>query len=449
MSYPGEIKSNRDFSSEYRILLEKYKKNDRYLEVDFRKLVNFNSSIDRYTHLIHPYPAKLLANIPYFFINNSNFTTSNSTVLDPFCGSGTVLLESILSGRNAFGADSNPLARLIAGSKVHNLNPEKLRIILSEITKKIPNSTKSDAPQNLLNWDRWYTKATQHKLGVIGNLIRSITSSNEVVSFFNVCLSVTAKKTSFCDPTVSVPVRINPKRFKNIKRRASAESHLKKIENINAYDVFETTCLANISRVEKLFQAKGKGRILGICDDSRSLNIVKDNQVDLIITSPPYAGAQKYIRSSSLSLGWLNLCPDEKLRNLEKLNIGREHYNKHEYISPAFSPSKLAFSTLERVRKKNPLRSHIAANYLLEMQKALRECYRVLKPQGKMILVVGNNLVCGEEFETRKYLEEICMEIGFSTEMILKDEIHSRGLMTKRNKTASVITCEWVIILRK
>ena len=113
------------------------------------------------------------------------------------------------------------------------------------------------------------------------------------------------------------------------------------------------------------------------------------------------------------------------------------------------SPSKLAIATLERVREKNALRFHIAANYLIEMQEALKEAYRVLKSKGKMVLVIGNNLVCGEEFETRKYLEEICTEIGFSTEIILKDEIHSRGLMTKRNKTASVISCEWIIILRK
>ena len=34
-------------------------------------------------------------------------------MLDPFCGAGTVLLEALLSGKSAIGADANPIARLI------------------------------------------------------------------------------------------------------------------------------------------------------------------------------------------------------------------------------------------------------------------------------------------------------------------------------------------------
>ena len=37
-------------------------------------------------------------------------TRKKQTVLDPFCGTGTVLLEAVLSGRTALGADANPLA---------------------------------------------------------------------------------------------------------------------------------------------------------------------------------------------------------------------------------------------------------------------------------------------------------------------------------------------------
>ena len=106
--------------------IEDFSINQKPIEVSFRKLLPEIKNIDRYTHLIHAYPAKLLVHIPYFFLNNSVFSKKNDTVLDPFNGSGTVLLESILSNRNAFGADANPLARLIAEVKVSKLDTEEL-----------------------------------------------------------------------------------------------------------------------------------------------------------------------------------------------------------------------------------------------------------------------------------------------------------------------------------
>jgi ubiquinone/menaquinone biosynthesis C-methylase UbiE len=101
------------------------------------------------------------------------------------------------------------------------------------------------------------------------------------------------------------------------------------------------------------------------------------------------------------------------------------------------------------VFKTNPVRAAISANYLLEMTEALAEAFRVLRPGGHMVLVVGNNEVCGEEFRTATYMQEICLRIGFALKLALIDTIKSRGLMTKRNKTASMITREWVLLLEK
>src|SRR5438552_14543498 len=78
------------------------------VKVDFRKLVGVGSGVDRFTHLIHPYPAKLLLNIPQFFLNCSRLGGPGQVVYDPFCGSGTVLLEGLVSGWKILGSDSNP-----------------------------------------------------------------------------------------------------------------------------------------------------------------------------------------------------------------------------------------------------------------------------------------------------------------------------------------------------
>src|SRR5208283_4733824 len=86
--------------------------------VDFRALVAGVVKPDRYTHLLHPYPAKLLPQIPYSFLRSSLVSGGlPQTIVDPFCGSGTVLLEAALFGHRAIGADTNPLARLVSKVK--------------------------------------------------------------------------------------------------------------------------------------------------------------------------------------------------------------------------------------------------------------------------------------------------------------------------------------------
>src|SRR5437763_1215443 len=98
-------------------LLRQFKANRRTIPVSLRGRPRVLNNPHRYRHLIHPFPVKLLVHIPYFFLANSIVSYPGDTVLDPFCGSGTVLLEALLADRCAIGADVNPLARLISKVK--------------------------------------------------------------------------------------------------------------------------------------------------------------------------------------------------------------------------------------------------------------------------------------------------------------------------------------------
>ena len=99
----------------------------------------------------------MLVHIPYFFINNNIFSKKGDYVLDPFNGSGTVLLESLLSKRNAFGADANPLARLIAEVKVTKLDTKLLHNSINKIVAKAKKIKKSKIP-DVINCDYWFSK---------------------------------------------------------------------------------------------------------------------------------------------------------------------------------------------------------------------------------------------------------------------------------------------------
>src|SRR5437660_502917 len=65
---------------------------------------------------LHPYPAKFVAELPRALLNVLPIPTG-AAVLDPFCGSGTTLVECQRCGVPSFGIDLNPIACLMARVK--------------------------------------------------------------------------------------------------------------------------------------------------------------------------------------------------------------------------------------------------------------------------------------------------------------------------------------------
>ncbi|MHC3129555.1 MAG: hypothetical protein IBV52_05705 [Candidatus Bathyarchaeota archaeon] len=113
-------------------LCDRFKGNP--LDLNFKQVVltylNEKRS-DYLTHYIHSYPAKMFAYIPTFFFSISDLCPPNGIVLDPFCGSGTAPLESLINPlhkRNIFAVELNPLGRLITKVKTTPLKNEELEI---------------------------------------------------------------------------------------------------------------------------------------------------------------------------------------------------------------------------------------------------------------------------------------------------------------------------------
>lgn len=313
-------------------LISKYSETKKPIAISFRDLFSNMNRIDRYTHLIHSYPAKLLAHIPYFFLNNAYFSEEMDTILDPFCGTGTVLLEANLAGRNALGADANPLARLIASVKTKKLDDSRLTEILKTIIHRSKLFRKVEYP-NVVNRDFWFSSNTQFQLAKIRRAISEL-PNDDYKAFFEICFSNCIKKVSYADPRIAVPVKLNPDRFeKHGEYYNKVKKRLFELETIDVILKFNSVCIENILRVKKLSCISTEISTKIISDNACALTaslgdstILEDGLVDMILTSPPYAGAQKYIRSSSLNLGWLGLTENESLKTLDKKSIGRENY---------------------------------------------------------------------------------------------------------------------------
>ena len=423
-------------------------------KVDFRELVTCFKYGERATHSIHPYPAKLLPHIPHFFVSHPDLSPVGGTVGDPFGGSGTVALEAALVGRHAWGCDRNPLARLIARVKTCPIAPSRIAIAHRRIVNTA-NQIRKPAKPDVVNLEYWYHPHIIRGLSAIAEVVNQI-SPPDLREFFQVALSVTARRLSLADPRVPVPVRSSPDKYpKNHWLRAYHEQRLTFLRSARPLDEFLVVVQANSARNRKLWDVRHELGIVRVLDsDARELMQASGRSIpvgstDLIITSPPYGSAQKYTRSSSLSLGWLSLWASDKLTELEKLTIGREQYRKAEVQSLPETGIPHADKRLKIFFRSSPNRCVALANYFREMRAAISKAHDVISAGGHLILVVGDNTLRGTPFPTSKYLHVLCENAGFDTRAVLIDKIRSRGLFTRRNSTAGIIHDEQIIVLRK
>lgn len=440
----------------YEELRRSYIKSNQFVEVDFRGLIDWLRLGDQLTHQIHPYPAKLLPHIAHFFIRASSLHHREQIVLDPFCGSGTVALEASIAGCTPYVADANPFALLLTKVKTFPYDTERLELTANTLFKRIARF--KTAPEvSIVNSHLWYKPEHKKSLEIILRAVEDLEDMHER-DFFKICFSVTARRMSQADPAVNVPVRLKTKPSRSATENQKIQERLDWITGANAQIEFQRVVEGNIRRVNEANSENNKRiQAIRVGVDARKLVqpncIVKPlaaNTIPLIVTSPPYGSAQKYVRASSLALNWLGLASPDELARLEGKSIGREHLPKHQLSVEELAPLPKPYSQLIRsISQTNELRAKITQRYLYEMKSAVDEASRVICPGGHIVFVIGNNQVCGESLRNDDYLVHCFRENGLELELGLIDHIKSRGLMTKRNRTASVISRESVLVFKK
>jgi DNA methylase len=119
------------------------------------------------THGIHPYPAKFIPQIPQALISALH-PGDGTAVMDPFCGSGTTLVEAALADIPAVGVDLHPLACLISKVKVTLLS-RSLTDAAEDALQRAPQT--NNMPPAIPALDHWFRQDVQRALAA---LIRSI-----------------------------------------------------------------------------------------------------------------------------------------------------------------------------------------------------------------------------------------------------------------------------------
>ncbi|MGB1762329.1 hypothetical protein [Alloalcanivorax xenomutans] len=423
-----------------------YSKNKEPISVDFREMVSWVKGGDQLNHLIHPYPAKLLPNIANFFCR-AKVLTGKGRILDPFCGSGTVALEASLVGASPYVADANPLALLITKVKTYPYNISSLVDVMESVIAKARRY--KVAPEvRIVNESLWYSEKRKKELEIILRAINEVEDQHEK-DFFRVAFSQLAKRFSFCDLSVSVPVRLKVKESYSESLKKKTKKRIEWVNNASVEAEFIRICMQNITRTNAANSLNpNRSSAVVVANDARKI-AESNEKFSLILTSPPYGSAQKYVRSSSLSLNWLGFAKPDELSEMESRSIGREHLPK-KFGAEAEGRLPDEFErALLKAKKTNQRRYLINKQYLLDMQDAIASMHAALEPGGNLVIVIGNNSVCGEPLRNDKFVCEVAQSLGMKQKLILDDPIKSRGLMTRRNKTASVIKSEKIIVLSR
>lgn len=404
--------------------------------VSFRELCPEMVGTRFSTHRLYSYPAQLIPQIPYYFLKEIPKTNGNSTVLDPFCGTGTVLVEAMHSGRASLGVEVNPVTALVAKVKTTPMAVPKLEENLRQITNLYKSIKKIEYQKpSFENLEFWFTEKTINKLQRIKYCIDTLKSEdNDTYDFFKACFASIIKDVSRADPRIYVPVL--PR--KGLRKRKK-----------DAWTLFRFRAECNIKSMRKfLILAKSKVKNSQvICEDF--MKVKRDWEgIDLIITSPPYISAQKYVRSTRLEAYWLGFTKEKQL-DTSKRTIGSERITKSDYQKIRHVGINDLDSLVDEIHALDPVRAGIVNKYFHDMRKAIQKMYNVLNSGGKCVIVIGNNTAKGREVKTSEFIKSLSKETGFCVEKIMVDKILSRGLMTKRNRTAGLIENEWIITLRK
>lgn len=356
----------------------------------------FRSFIGRqvsyYTHGIHRFPAKFIPQVPRFCLER--YSKPEDVVLDPFMGSGTTLLEALLLGRDAYGIDIHPLAKLIAKVKITPLPTDSLKATSERLLSAIAADKEDNSGfiPSMENFDHWFRPGVAKSLATIKKHIWRLPDT-PAKDFFKICFSSIIRRVSNSDVDSLMP-EVTTFKKKLIEQGKVDFDVMSRFENTVRLRILDIVDLSRaLEKSRKKFKHDPQAQIIG--NDARDIEL-DDSDVDIAITSPPYASAVHYLTAHKLEMHWLGMIfPDE---DLESRVIGTARAYAEDYNS--WEPGGLHPDVDTLVRKicvDDRKTGYIVHKYFADMKRNLEEVHRVLNRNGVYCLVVGEKCYEGDE----------------------------------------------------
>jgi len=404
------------------------KEQERFINWDFRE-----ADTKQFTHRIHTYPAMMIPQIARRLIYL--YGKDAKTLLDPFMGSGTSLVEASLTNqiKEAYGFDLNPLAFLISKVKTTPLDIEDLNKHLSDIIK---SKDYKELPK-FRNIGFWFKPRVIEQLAIIKTAINKI-KDKDIKDFFLVCFSETVRNVS------------NTRNGEFKLYRMSEKDLIKHSPYV--VSEFENIALKNIRGMKEYIKARQKTKTIPKNYSSMEELPLGPESVDLIVTSPPYGDSKTtvaYGQFSRLALQWLDY---EDVTNLDNRLLGGKASKELEVKinSPTLKEIIKKISEIDNKRAKEVL------SFYDDFDKCIIQLDRVISKNGHICFVVGNRTVKGINIPTDKIMTEMFKARGnyeyLTTYLRAIPNKRMPSLNSPSNKAGEKVTTmcnEFIFVLKK
>lgn len=357
---------------------------------------------DHPLHTFHAYPCKFPAFIPREIIKK--YAEKGDIICDPFVGSGTTLLEATLLGYSSIGNDINPLSCLLSkvkGKPVDKKLLDKIDIFFAGLLENY-KKTKTVKEYYYKSIEHWFQKNVIRELSFLKENILKI-KEQDLRDLLLIVLS-------------SIIVRVSNQ--ESDTRYAAVEKELKDYETIKIFiEKAKEIKKAYLDFVKKTKNKKTNIEILQL--DSRNLSTIKDNSVDLIITSPPYANTYDYYLYHKHRKYWLDM--DIKFAQLNEIGSRRE------------------FSSL----KKNPKK------WEEDIRSCLLEMKRIIKKNKNIFIIIGDSVINKKIIKMDKMLKKLSDNVGLKYIDGVSEPLSKHSRMFNPSFASVLEKKEHLILLKK
>jgi len=418
------------------------------------------------THAIHNfYPAKFIPQVPRFVIKL--FNLKGKIILDPFAGSGTTAVESLITGNSNISNDINPMTKFLIDIKTLKLDPENYSSYISRLNQHIKQMFKSNL-EFVPRWENlnyWYEKNILSALKKIWGYIHNINEDeNDIKYILSVSALYLSRKYSYGDDG-------SPKLFRSKQKTERMKELTNRFyefgEELLQKELFKKAkeYLDRIIQLNLIWNGKYK-RIISLEENSDQFLMILNNsiedlekilpegKIDCIITSPPYIYAQEYFRSTKIDMYWLDIIDDESIRKLTKKEIGQKLKPCHDLTTELLKIEsyKNNLRIIEKLSNNFKTKENILrfAAYFNDMLYFVKLSAKLLAKNGILAIFIGEPRVYGHHIKTKAILSEMMVQNNFNVEHAFFDIIKSRHLSKNRlNENPNGISGEWLIIGEK
>lgn len=356
------------------------------------------------------------------FVKNAlvRYLPSNGTVLDPFSGVGTTLVDAVLAGHNAIGFEINPYPALAARVKANafKVSVPALEKEFERFQKfyrdKVSNgySPISQVPKGFKTRAPFYSPKVLQKVLITQDYLQRIEDAlnRDIFRLAFASTMVTYSNYSY-EPSLG--------------RRVSAGKS--DIEDFMVGEQITTKVREIIDDLHWLKEnLKHTPDFVEVINDSffNCKQHLKRESVDVAITSPPYLNNYHYNRNTRPQLYWLGFVTDPReMQPLEEANFGKfwQTVRERERMDLEFDlPGSDLPKVLEQIRSLNPEKgiyggagwANYAASYFNDCCKFASGLHYALKKGGTALVVIGNSILQGVQVATDRYLGQIAERVG-------------------------------------